>query len=71
MNHLLLGTLLSLKRQTMRKFHEANNPPSSVEVKNEWSYTSTPFIRFRGVGSDIFTFISLPALTLGLLYSSV
>jgi hypothetical protein len=26
-----------------------NTPPSSAEVKNAWSYTSTPTIRLRGV----------------------
>jgi hypothetical protein len=26
-----------------------NSPQSSAEVKNEWSYTSTPSIRFHGV----------------------
>jgi hypothetical protein len=26
-----------------------HSPPSSAEVKNAWSYTSTPPIRFRGV----------------------
>jgi len=26
-----------------------NSPPSSAEVKNEWSYTATPSIRLHGV----------------------
>jgi hypothetical protein len=26
-----------------------HSPPSSAEVKNAWSYISTPSIRFRGV----------------------
>jgi len=26
-----------------------HSPPSSVEVKNTWSYTSTPPIRLHGV----------------------
>jgi hypothetical protein len=33
-----------------RPKHEADHsPPSSAEVKNEWSYTSNPPIRFHGV----------------------
>ena len=31
--------------------------PSTTEVKNEWSYTSNPPIRFHGVARDIFNFI--------------
>jgi hypothetical protein len=27
-----------------------HSPPSSAEVKNAWSYTSTPTIRLHGVG---------------------
>ena len=29
-----------------------NSPPSFAEVKNEWSYTSSPPICFDGVGRD-------------------
>jgi hypothetical protein len=45
--HWVLGALsLGLKRPG----READNsPPSSIEVKNVWSYTSTPSIRLRGV----------------------
>jgi hypothetical protein len=32
------------------------SPSSSDEVKNEWSYTSTPLVRIRGVGRDRCTF---------------
>jgi hypothetical protein len=33
-----------------RPGREANHsPPSSSEVKNEWSYTSTPPVRLHGV----------------------
>jgi len=32
---------------------------SSVEVKNEWSYTSASSIRLHGVDEDIFTFTSI------------
>jgi hypothetical protein len=33
-----------------RPGHEADHsPPSSAEVKNAWSYTSTPPIRLHGV----------------------
>jgi len=31
-------------------------PSSSDEVKNEWSYTSTPSVRIHGVGRDRCTF---------------
>jgi len=31
---------------------------SSAEVKNEWSYTSTPFTRLHRVYGDKFTFLS-------------
>jgi hypothetical protein len=34
----------------MRQGHEADHsPPSSAEVKNAWSYNSTPPIRLHGV----------------------
>ena len=33
-----------------------HSPPSSVEVKNEWSYTSVPPIYLRGVDRDNFAF---------------
>jgi len=32
------------------------SPPSSDEVKKEWSYTSTPPIRLHGLDRDNFTF---------------
>jgi len=31
-----------------------HSPPSTVEVKNDWSYTSTPPIRLHGVYKDTF-----------------
>jgi hypothetical protein len=35
---------------------EVNRPPQSIaEVKNEWSYYSTPPICLHGVDRDIFT----------------
>jgi hypothetical protein len=37
-------------------------PPPNTEVKNEWSYTSTPTVRLHGVGRDNFTFMILPPL---------
>jgi hypothetical protein len=41
------GTLsLGVKRPRREADH---SPPSSAEVKNEWSYTSTPPIRLHGV----------------------
>ena len=37
--------------------HEADySPPPSAEIKNEWSYTSTPPIRHHNMGRDNFTF---------------
>jgi hypothetical protein len=30
-----------------------HSSPSSAEVKNAWSYTSTPAIRFNGVGTQL------------------
>jgi len=33
-----------------------NSPPSSAEVKKEWSYNSTPNIRLHGLDRDKFTF---------------
>jgi hypothetical protein len=39
-------------------------PPPNAEVKNEWSYTSTPLVHFHGMdrgNCNIFTFLnSLP-----------
>ena len=41
-----------------RPGREGNNtPPSSAKDKNEWSYTSTPPARLRGVGRDKLAFI--------------
>ena len=37
----------------------AHSSPSSIEVKNEWSCTSTAPIRFHGVDRDKFSFISI------------
>jgi hypothetical protein len=34
-----------------------HSPPSSVEVKNWWSYTSDPSICLHGVDRDEFTFL--------------
>jgi hypothetical protein len=36
---------------------EANySPPSSAKIKNEWSYTSTPYMGFYGMHKDNSTF---------------
>jgi len=32
------------------------SPPSGAEVKNRWSYNSTPPVRLHGVDMDSFTF---------------
>jgi hypothetical protein len=40
----------ALSLEEKRSGREANHsPPSSAEVKNAWSYTSTPPIRHHGV----------------------
>jgi hypothetical protein len=39
-----------------RPGRDVNHSPSSVEVKNEWSYTSTPIICLHGVDMDNFIF---------------
>ena len=41
-----------------RSFHwgqTRHSPPSSGEVKNEWSHTSTPLAHFHGVSTDDLT----------------
>jgi hypothetical protein len=50
-----------LSLEVKRPGREAgHSPPSSAEVKNAWSYTSTPPVRLHGVGlvkhRDNFTF---------------
>jgi hypothetical protein len=37
------------------RVYSGQSPPSSYEVKNEWSYNSTPSIRSHGVYRDNFT----------------
>jgi hypothetical protein len=45
--HLVQGALsLGIKRPGREADH---SPPSSAEVKNAWSYTSTPPVRLHGV----------------------
>jgi hypothetical protein len=34
------------------------SPPSSAEVKNAWSYTSTPFVRLHGVALKRIVFLA-------------
>jgi hypothetical protein len=50
-----MGSVLAVKRQGREADH---SPPSSAEVKNAWSYTSTSPICFHGVEQhrDKFTF---------------
>ena len=41
--------------------HDVNHsPPSTADVKHEWSYIFIPLIRFHGVYRDNFTFLLLP-----------
>jgi hypothetical protein len=42
-----LGVLSLGVKRTVREADQS--PPSSVEVKNEWNYTSTPQIRLYGM----------------------
>jgi hypothetical protein len=44
-------------KQRERKVN--HSPPSSVEVKNEWSYTFTPPLRLHGLDRDNFTVLAL------------
>ena len=46
------GSFSGVKRPDREADH---SPPSSTEVKNEWSYTSIP-VFLRGVHKDTFTF---------------
>jgi hypothetical protein len=39
------------------RHEEDHSLPYSAEVKNEWSYTSSPPIRLHGVGLENFTFL--------------
>jgi hypothetical protein len=43
----VLGAISLGVKQPVREAD--HSPPSSAEVKNAWSYTSTPLIRIRGV----------------------
>jgi hypothetical protein len=47
------GYFLGVKRLVFEGYHPL---PSSVDVKNEWGYTSIP-VCFHGVRRDNFTFI--------------
>jgi hypothetical protein len=51
---------LGVKRPGSEADH---SPPSSAEVKNEWSYTSTPPIRLHGVVLCYSTGSTLPYFT--------
>jgi hypothetical protein len=35
-----------------------HSPPNTAKVKNDWSYTSTPPLRFRGVDREKCTFFT-------------
>jgi hypothetical protein len=53
----------ALSLVVMRPGREADHlPPSSAEVKNAWSYTSTPPICLNGVVLKLKNFIPLPYL---------
>jgi hypothetical protein len=47
-----VGTRGSLPRVKRPEREADHSPPSSAEVKNAWSYTSTPPIRLYGVMLD-------------------
>jgi len=36
--------------------HDVDHSPPSTEIKNEWSYTSTPPVCIDGLNREIFTF---------------
>ena len=44
------GSFTQVKQPGRESDHSA---PSSAEVKNEWSYTSTPLTCLHGLGSDL------------------
>jgi len=41
-----------------------HSPPSSAEVKNEWSYTFAPPVCLYGLNRDKFTFRALNGISL-------
>jgi hypothetical protein len=55
-----VGSFAGIKRPGRQADH---SPPSSAEVKNEWSYTASPPTCFHGVDRDSFTF-TLPVSVL-------
>jgi hypothetical protein len=52
-------SLPEVKRPSCECYHL---PPSSAEVKNEWSYTSSPSICFHNLDRYIITFLLLSRL---------
>ena len=52
------GRFTSGKESRYPLYWRLNGPPSSIEIKNEWSCTSIPLIRLDGVDRD-FTFYLL------------
>jgi hypothetical protein len=58
-SHLFIGHRGSFPA-VKRLGHEVNHSsPSNDEVKQEWSYTSSPPIRLHGVDRENFTFVSI------------
>ena len=46
------GYLCSFQRVKLAEREAAHSPASSAEVKNDWSYTSTPPLRRHGLDKD-------------------
>ena len=53
-----VGTGFLLRGVKLPGYAGDHSPPSSAEVKNEWSYTPIPPICLQGVDRDNFTFYS-------------
>jgi len=43
------GALIHVINRPGREADRSRSPPSSAEVKNAWSYTSSPSVRLHGV----------------------
>jgi hypothetical protein len=52
-----MGTGVSFSRVKQPEREVDHSPPCSAEVKNEWSYTSSPIICVHGVDTKCFIFV--------------
>ena len=46
-----------------RQDNKVKSPPSSGEVENEWSYTSTPAVCLNNIDKDKLTFCTFYSVT--------